>query len=90
MANIPALKTELLNLFGTTTNLTAQEKQRLRDRIVAEHPAQWAAYLDGGGTDTAQNRGTFAVDMTIEWWRRIYRDQDKREQVAAITPDSLG
>lgn len=89
MANIPGLKSELLNLFGQTTNLTAQEKQRLRDRIVAEHPVEWAAYLAGGGTDIAQNRGTFAADMTIEWWRAIYRDQDRREKVAAIVAETL-
>lgn len=89
MANISALKTELLNLFGTTSNLTAQEKQKLRDRIVAEHPVQWAAYLAGGGTDTAQNRGTFAANMTVEWWRSIYRDQDKREKVVAIVAETL-
>ena len=89
MANIPGLKSELLNLFSTTSNLTAQEKQRRRDRIVAEHPAQWQAYLNGGGTDTPANRGSFAADMTIEWWRRIYRDQDRREKVAAIVAETL-
>ena len=89
MANMPALKTELLNLFGQTANLTATEKQKLRDRFLTAFPAEWAAYLDGGGTDTPANRGQFAADMTIEFWRQIYRDQDRREKVAAIVSETL-
>lgn len=89
MANIPAFKTELLNLFSSTANLTATEKQKLRDRIVAEHSAQWAAYLAGGGTDTAGNRAQFAAEMTVEWWRRIYRDQDRRNKVDALVPETI-
>lgn len=86
MANLTAFKTELFNLFANTANLTATEKQKLRDRFVTAYPNHWAAYLAGGGTDTAANRGQFAVDRTVAFWTDIYTSESYKANVAAMPP----
>jgi hypothetical protein len=92
MANLPAFKTELLNLFTTTSNLTATEKTKLRNRFVSEYNAQWLTYLaDNGGSDTSALRGQFAVEMTVEFWRNIYTAGSGRENLAALpASETLG
>jgi hypothetical protein len=88
--NIANFQTELLNLFGSTINLDATTKQKLRDRFVTAYPGQWKAFLDAGNTDTVQNRGKFAVQMTVEFWKGIYNAESYRENVAAMpTADIL-
>ncbi len=84
MANISALKTELMAFFTSTTNLTATEKTKLRNRFVAAYSGAWQVYLAGGGTDTAANRGQFAVDRTVEFWREIFTAGSNQENQAAL------
>jgi hypothetical protein len=85
MANqIDPFKTELFNLFGATTNLDASTKQKLRDRFVTAYPTQWTAFLAAGNTDTAANRGKFAVEITFQFWKDIYTSESYKANVAAI------
>jgi hypothetical protein len=92
MANLANFKTELLNLFSNTANLTATEKTKLRNRFVSEYNGQWLTYLAAnGGSDTAAIRGQFAVEMTVEKWRDIYSAGSNREnQVALPAAETLG
>jgi hypothetical protein len=91
MANIPALKAELLNVLTVTTNLTATEKTKLRNRFVTAYPTLWQEYLAGGGTDTAANRAAFAIDRTFDFWTQIYRSGSQKENIAALPqPEVIG
>jgi hypothetical protein len=91
MANIPALKAELLAVLSNTANLTATEKQKLRNRFITSYPTLWQEYLAGGGTDTAANRASFAIDRTFDFWNEVYRSGSQRENVAALPqPEVMG
>lgn len=87
--NIPALKTEILQLLSATTNLTATEKQKLRNRFVSEYQAEWTARVQAGTVDNAANRGQFVIDKTIGYWADIFRAGSNRENVAAVPPPEV-
>lgn len=86
--NLPALKTELLGVLTSTSNLTATEKQKLRDRAVVLYPSEFAAYLVANSlTDNATNRGKFFIEKTVGngppgiggYWSTIWIDGNHRE-----------
>jgi hypothetical protein len=81
--NLPAFQTELLSLFGSTTNLDAITKQRLRDRFVTAYPNHWTIFLQSNA-DNASNRGKFAVQMTVDYWKQIYQSESYKENIAAM------
>lgn len=87
MANIPAFQTELFNLFATTTNLTATEKQKLRDRFITAFPHHWQVFLADGNADTPANRGMFAAQRTMAFWQDIYRSESRRANLTTLPPD---
>jgi hypothetical protein len=88
--NIPALKTELLNLLTSTANLTATEKTKLRNRFVTEYQAEWNARVVAGTADTATNRGIFVIDKTLDYWSLVYKLGSDRENLATLpAPDTL-
>lgn len=87
MANNPAaFKTELLSLLTATTNLDAATKTQLRNAFVSEYAAAWQVYLSGGGTDTAANRASFAIERTFDYWRRTVQSASYKANVAALPP----
>lgn len=87
MANNPAgMRSELLALLTSTTNLDAATKTLLRNSFVEEYAPAWAAYLAGGGTDTAANRGAFAIERTFDFWRRTVQSASYKTNVAALPP----
>ena len=88
MADRAALATEIYNLLVATTNATATEKQKLRDRFVLQFPNHWQNFLTNNTlTDTAANRGRFAAWMTVNsYWGDVYRSGAEREQREALPP----
>lgn len=81
MADKAAIATEIYNLLVATTNATATEKQKLRDRFVALYPNHWQNFLTNNTlTDTAANRGRFAAWMTVNsYWGDVYRSGSESE-----------
>jgi hypothetical protein len=64
--NLPALKDELFTFLTNTSNLTATEKQKLRDRCVTLYPQEYLRYrAENQLADNATNRGKFFVEKTI-------------------------
>lgn len=87
MANNPtALQTEMLALLTSTTNLDPATKTLLRNSFVTEYAPAWQAYLTGGGTDTAANRGAFAIERTFDFWRRTVESASHKANVEALPP----
>lgn len=94
--NLPALKVELTNLLTSTPNLTATEKQKLRNRCVTLYPEQFQAWLAANTlTDTAANRGAFFIEKTVGnppgtvpqgMWSNVWAEGSDRENRAAIQP----
>jgi hypothetical protein len=88
MANLPALQDELLTLFTNTSNLTATEKTKLRNRFVSEYNAAWVDFLAAnGGNDTAAVRGEFVCKCLVEFMKRVYIDGSRRENLATLPAD---
>jgi hypothetical protein len=87
MANIQGLKTAIINAF--TANLTATERQKLRDRFVAEYQGEWNALVAAGTVDNAANRGLFAVDKLFHYLNDIYRAGSARENQSAVPPPEI-
>jgi hypothetical protein len=84
--NLAALKTEIFNVLLNTTNLDAATKQLVRDRFVAAYPGEFAKYLtDNAVADTPANRGKFVAFVTFDFWNNIFKSQDQKEKMAAIT-----
>ena len=87
--NLPNLKTELLNVLTSTTNLTATEKQKLRNRCVLLHQSEFNQYLIANSlNDTATTRGQFFIEKTVGnppaaglpgYWSDIYMSGSRRE-----------
>lgn len=93
--NLPNLKTELLATLTSTSNLTATEKQKLRDRVVLLYPSEFQRYLtDNALTDTAANRGKFFIEKTVGngpggiggYWSDIWMSGSKRENENSLPP----
>jgi hypothetical protein len=91
--NLPALKTELLAFMTNTTNLTATEKQKERDRCAVMYPAEFQRFLtENALPDNATNRGRFFVEKTVGngpngisgFWSDIFRHGSQRENEAAL------
>ena len=92
--NLPNLKTELLNLLTSTPNLTATEKQKLRDRMVLLNSSEVAQFLAANGlTDSAANRGRFFIEKTVGnppsagvsgYWSDIFMAGNRRENEASL------
>jgi hypothetical protein len=83
--NLPAFKTELLNLFANTGNLDAATKTNLRNAFVTAYPSNWTNYLAANGlTDTPTARGQFAVEMTVIHWRQVVEAESARANQAAL------
>lgn len=93
--NLSALKTELLTLLSNTTNLTATEKQKLRDRAVLLYASDYQVYLTRNAlTDTANNRSKFFIEKTVGnppgnvsgLWSDIFLLGSRRENENALPP----
>ena len=93
--NIPELKTELLATLTSTSNLTATEKQKLRDRTVLLYKHEFDQWLiDNTLTDTAANRGKFFIEKTVGnapggiggFWSDIWMSGSKRENENTLPP----
>lgn len=84
--NIQAFKTEFRNLFANTTNLDAATKQKIRNRYVLTNPVDWQNFLDQGNTDTAANRGTFAIEMIFRDMRNVFRAGSVMESQTTLPP----
>lgn len=87
--NIPAFKTELLNLLQNTVNLDATAKQDARNYVVAGYPAEWNARLQSGTPDTPTNRAIFAVDKWMGWLSEIVKAGRTSAAVASV-PVQIG
>ena len=86
--NTEALKTELLNLLTTTTNLDSATKTLLRNSFVTDNPVAWLAFLAAGNTDTAGNRAIFAIERTFQYWRDTVRSGSNKSNIAALPAPS--
>lgn len=91
--NLPALKAELIAVLSSSSNLTAAEKQKLRDRTVLVYPSEYERYLaDNTLTDTAANRGKFFIEKTVGnkppgiggAWSAIWIEGNERERQATM------
>ena len=88
MANNPsALKTELLSLLTSTTNLDNPTKQLLRDAYAAEYPQVYLVWLNGQ-SDTAARRGEFTIEMTFREWKKTVESASYKTNVAALPAPS--
>jgi len=86
--NLTQLKTDFRTALQA--NLDATTTTKLINRFVAEYPAEWNAYLEGGGTDTPTNRGVFTVDRIFDIIQSIYRAQNAKENQATLpTPEVI-
>lgn len=81
---VSAFKVEFFNLLSTTTNLDAATKTLIRNAFVTEYAFEWQTYLTGGGTDTATNRASFAIERTFDFWRRTVQAASYKANVAAL------
>lgn len=82
--NIAQLKADIRTAF--TNNLDATTRTKLANRFVTAYPNHWQVYLNGGGTDTAANRGIFASERLFDYLQGIYRGESYKENIAAIPP----
>lgn len=91
--NLPALKTELLATLTSSSNLTAAEKQKLRDREVLRFPAEFQRFLtENSLTDTAANRGKFFIEKTVGnkppgisgYWSTVWTEGNRLEREGAM------
>lgn len=88
MANsIPGFKTSLIT--AVTSNFDAGTQTKIGNRFLTAYAPAWAAYLAGGGTDTAGNRRAFIADRVFDWMNDLYRNESYKENVAAITPPEV-
>lgn len=85
MADKLALATELYTTLNSTSNATATEKQKLRDRYVLLYPNHWTNFLaDNALSDTAANRLRFVAWMMVnDYLRKNYIAGSEREITAA-------
>lgn len=84
--NIQAFKTEFRDFLANTTNLDTATKQKIRNRYVLTNPIDWQNFLAQGNTDTAANRGTFAVEMIFRDMRNVFRAGSVMESQATLPP----
>ena len=84
--NIQAFKTEFRDFLANTTNLDTATKQKIRNRYVLTNPVDWQDFLDQGNTDTAANRGTFAVEMIFRDMQNVFRAGSVMESKATLPP----
>lgn len=94
--NLPALKTELLAVLTSTSNLTATEKTKLRNRCVLLFPEQFQAWLTANAlTDTAATRGQFFIEKTVGnppgtvpqgYWSQVWQEGSDKENRDALPP----
>ena len=94
--NLPALKDELLAVLTGTSNLTATEKQKLRDRCALLFPEQFQAWLTANTlNDTAANRGKFFIEKTVGnppgtvpqgFWSNVWQEGSDRQNRDALPP----
>ena len=90
MADLTKLRDEIFTTLSTTSNLTANEKQKLRDRFVSAYQGEFDSLVEGGMTDNATNRGKFVAQKWIDFAKVIYTSEKLKADRAAITPEELG
>jgi hypothetical protein len=88
MANLAALQAELFTLFNNTSNLTATEKTKVRNRFVSQFPGKWIAFLaENGGSNTAAVRGDFVCKCLVDFMKEKYGEGSRQENLTALPAD---
>jgi hypothetical protein len=90
-ASVATFRTALIADFTNTNNFTIAQRNEIADAFVSAYNAEWLARIaDGTYTDTAANRGQFAVDKMIFYMRDIHRDYRRKLDFSAVpTPTPL-
>jgi hypothetical protein len=86
--NLVQLKTDIKTAFGA--NLDATTIGKVRNRFVSAYQSEWNIRVNGGVTDNAANRNTFAVDKVFDYMQEIYTRESNRENHAAVAaPETI-